>query len=358
MRIECPNCRRICAISSDLILTQKRTLELSCSICKADFHVQLSLPLSVQTKPEGAQETLSSEASTRLTSPIVETQENSKIISLKSKILRGLVELPPMPNIILKAREIMDDPGSSLKDLVAVIEHDQAIVARVLALANSAYYGLSGLVSSIQHASILLGQKTLGELITIAASSKLLSKKLKGYRLHPSDFWKHSLAVALGSKIIAEKRNTEYVEDAFIAGLLHDAGKIILDPYIVERQKAFKKALGNGQPTFIEAEKEILGFDHAEVMSRAVRFWRYPENQSTAIRYHHYPSRSDNSELAFIVHLANFAAKEAGFKSEDGLSQPKIDPQTLSFLGFRKKELSYIITEIALSVEKLANEFQ
>jgi len=355
MRIECPNCRRVCAVSSDLIVTQKRALELSCSVCKADFHVQLSLPAEI--KPEEAQGVSSSSSSTRLTSPIVETEENSKKISLKSKILRGLVELPPMPNIILKAREIMEDSGSSLKDLAGVIEHDQAIVARVLALANSAYYGLSGLVSSIQHASILLGQKTLGELITIAASSQLLNKKLKGYRLHPGDLWKHSLAVALGSRIIAEKRNAEWIEDAFIAGLLHDAGKIILNPYIVEREKAFKKALGNGQPRFIDAEKEILGFDHAEVMSRAIRFWRYPENQSTAIRYHHCPSRSENSELAFIVHLADFAAKEAGFKSENSGSQPEIDPQTLDYLGFQKEDLSPIIAEITSSVEKLAKEF-
>jgi HD-like signal output (HDOD) protein len=268
------------------------------------------------------------------------------------------VELPPMPNIILKAREIMEDPGSSLKDLAGVIEHDQAIVARVLALANSAYYGLSGMVSSIQHASILLGQKTLGELITIAASSQLLSKKLKGYQLNPGDLWKHSLAVALGSRIIAEKKNAEWVEDAFIAGLLHDAGKIILDSYIVERKNEFKKIFKSGQRKFIEAEKEILGFDHAEVMSRAARFWRYPENQTTAIRYHHYPLRSGNSELAFVVHLANFAAKEAGFKSEDLESRPEIDSHALSYLKFKKEELNKIIYEITESVEKLATEFQ
>jgi HD-like signal output (HDOD) protein len=314
MRIECPNCRGVRTISSDLIVTQKRALALSCSKCKTDIHIQLALP--ADTDQDNPQMAASSDSSTRLTSQIAE-EENSKIVSLKSKILRSLVELPPMPNIILKAREIMEDPGSSLKDLAAVIEHDQAIVARVLALANSAYYGLSGMVSSIQHASILLGQKTLGELITIAASSQLLSKKLKGYQLNPGDLWKHSLAVALGSRIIAEKKNVEWVEDAFIAGLLHDAGKIILDSYIVERKKEFKKVFKSGQRKFIEAEKEILGFDHAEVMSRAARFWRYPENQSTAIRYHHYPLRSGNSELAFVVHLANFAAKEAGFKSEE-----------------------------------------
>jgi HD-like signal output (HDOD) protein len=300
----------------------------------------------------------SDDSLTRLSSSYAETEEDPEMVSLKSKILRGLVELPPMPNIILKAREIIEDPQSSLKDLSAVIEHDQAIVARVLALANSVYYGLSGLVSSIQHASILLGQKTLSELITIAASSRLLSKKLKGYELEPGDLWQHSLAVALGSRIIAAKKNTELVEDAFIAGLLHDAGKIILDPYILEREKEFKKLVKEGEHLFVEAEKEVLGFDNAEVMSRAARFWRYPETQSTAIRYHHYPSYAGNNDLAFIVHFADYAAKKAGFHSEDTASAPEIDPRTLDHLGFKKEELNSIIAEIAEDVEKLITEFQ
>ena len=356
MRIECPKCRGISTISSDLIVTGKRALEQTCSKCKADILIELTLPSAA--KEDNLLSELADENPTRLASPLAETEENTKILSLKSKILRSLVELPPMPNIILKAREIMEDPGSSLKELSGVIEHDQAIVARVLALANSAYYGLSGLVSSIQHASILLGQKTLGELITIAASSRLLSKKLKGYQLDPGDLWKHSLAVALGSRIIAEKKDTDLVEDAFIAGLLHDAGKIILDPYVLEREKKFNKIKKAGKKTFIEAEKEVLGFDHAEVMSRAARFWRYPETQTTAIRYHHYPLRSGNSELAFMVHLADFAAKEAGFKSQDTVSSPEIDPQTLKILGLKEKDISTISAEIVESVEKLATEFQ
>ena len=105
MRIECPNCRRVSTISSDFIVTQKRALELSCSICKADIHIQLSLPAEIkQDNPQG---TSASDPSYRLASPITETEEDFKILSLKSKILRSLVELPPMPNIILKAREII-----------------------------------------------------------------------------------------------------------------------------------------------------------------------------------------------------------------------------------------------------------
>jgi HD-like signal output (HDOD) protein len=356
MRIECPKCLKINTISSDFIVTHKRALELACTLCKTDFQIQLSLPADAMPLIDIAPADNVSE--TRLNSPVDETQETAEILSLKSKILRSLVELPPMPNIILKAREIMEDPGSSLKELAAVIEHDQAIVARVLALANSAYYGLSGLVSSIQHASILLGQKTLGELITIAASSRLLSKKLKAYQLHPGDLWKHSLAVALGSKIICGMINRDWVEDAFIAGLLHDAGKIILDPYVEERHETFKTHLKEKSCNFFKAEKRILGFDHAEVMSRASRFWRYPEAQSTAIRYHHYPSRSGNNRLAYIVHLADFAAKEAGFKSGETAPSFEIDPHILEYLGFENVQLEPIIDEISTSVEKLATEFQ
>ena len=254
MRIECPKCRGISTISSDLIVTGKRALEQSCSKCKADILIELTLPSAA--KQDNLLSELADENPTRLASPLAETEENTKILSLKSKILRSLVELPPMPNIILKAREIMEDPGSSLKELSGVIEHDQAIVARVLALANSAYYGLSGLVSSIQHASILLGQKTLGELITIAASSQLLSKKLKGYQLDPGDFWKHSLAVALGSRIIAEKKDADLVEDAFIAGLLHDAGKIILDPYVLERENILIKLKKPGKRHLLKPKRK------------------------------------------------------------------------------------------------------
>lgn len=356
MRIECPKCLRVSSISGDFVVTHKRALEHSCSKCKADIHIQLSLPAASEKNLDDGPSADARE--TRLISPVAETEKGSKILSMKSKILRSLVELPPMPNIILKARQIMEDPGSSLRDLSAVIEHDQAIVARVLALANSAYYGLSGLVSSIQHASILLGQRTLGELITIAASSRLLSKKLKGYQLNPGDLWKHSLAVALGSKIIAEKKNTLLVEDAFIAGLLHDAGKIILDPYLIEHNKVFKKHLNGGQRKNFEAEKKILGFDHAEVMSRAARFWRYPKDQTTAIRYHHYPLLAGDCELAFIVHLADFAAHEAGFNSGRASTSPEIDPQALSRLGLQKAELNGIIAQITESVEQLATEFQ
>jgi HD-like signal output (HDOD) protein len=278
--------------------------------------------------------------------------------ALKAKILRNLVNLPPMPHIILRAQEIMDDPNSSLKDLASVIETDQAIVARVLTMANSAYYGVSGMVASIQHASVLLGQKTLGELITISASSKLLSKKLKGYGIDPEALWKHSLAVAFGSKILMKKSSPDLADDAFIVGLLHDAGKIILDPYVFERKKEFEKFLRDGQQKLVKAEQEILGFDHAEIMTRATRFWRFPETQSTAIRFHHYPSLSKNDQLAYVVHLADYVAKTADLGAGGDESASELEEGVLKFLAIQEEALDDIADEVTDSIRKLEEEIQ
>jgi HD-like signal output (HDOD) protein len=325
-----------------LFLSRSKGLHVKCPKCESLIKLYL-LARSEKNAPETATDPFGDQFE-HLSASVNDPEKQSESNVLKTKILRSLVNLPPMPHIILRAQEIMDDPDSSLKDLAGVIETDQAIVARVLTLANSAYYGVSGMVSSIQHASVLLGQKTLGELITISASSRLLSKKLRGYKIDPESLWKHSLAVAIGSNI---------------AGLLHDAGKIILDPYIYERQEDFDAFFKDGKHTFLKAEQEILGFDHAEIMSRATRFWRFPEAQSAAIRFHHCPSMSENDLLAYIVHLSDYISKKSdygvGLETEGA---PDFEEGVLKFLGIQREKLDDIAAIVIDSVKKLEEEFQ
>ena len=330
---------------------------MKCPKCKLPFQLYL-LSSPGKYRSSGFAAGVKASKQERFDIAAEDSEKQSEILALKSKILRSLIDLPPMPHIILKAKEIIADPGSSLKDLANVIETDQAIVARVLTLANSAYYGISGMVSSIQHASILLGQKTLAELITISASSRLLNTRLMGYKVEPANMWKHSLAVAFASRIIAGRVNPDLLDDAFVAGLLHDAGKIILDPYIAERKTKFAAFLKDGQQSVLDAEIEILGFDHAEIMSRATRFWRFPEVQSTAIRFHHYPSLSEGHQLAHTVHLADCIAKTTGFIADGDKSTAEPEPDTLAFLGIQQEELVGIGDKVAESVRKLEEEFE
>ena len=166
----------------------------------------------------------------------------------------------------------MNDPNSSFNQLSEILEADPAIAAQVLKMANSPYYGMSGKVSSIQHASVVLGQKTLGEMISMAGASQLMGNTLKGYELNSEDVWRHSMGVAFGSKIIASKKNPALADDAFAAGLLHDVGKLILDPYVLERKETFKTFMADQTRSFLDAEKEILGFDHSEIASEVTSF--------------------------------------------------------------------------------------
>src|SRR5512139_1498657 len=239
--------------------------------------------------------------------------EESLPSNLKSHILRSLAKLPPMPQIILKARETMANPNAGLRDLARIIESDQALVARVLSLANSAYYGISGQVSSVQHAAILLGLKTLGDLITMSATSVLLDRELTGYHLAPQTIWRHSLSSALCARKIAERRFPGTEADAFVVGLLHDAGKIILDPFIYKKKANPEVDVPGQAPVTESHELELLGVDHAEVMALACRFWHFPEPQVRGIRFHHHPAHSSQSALAYAAHFGHVLSQRSGF---------------------------------------------
>ncbi len=351
MKVECPNCRMISAMGKDGIITSQNGHEWSCPNC--NFGLMLELKID-SAKVEHARP--AGEPSENSDATAVYSQKRSAIAARKAKILRGLVNLPPMPHIILKAREIMADPDSSLKNLADTIETDQALVAKVLTLANSAYYGVSGMVSSIQHASVLLGQKTLVQLITISASSSLLNKKLKSYQVAPDEMWKHSLACAFGARRLCEKNHPDLVEDAFVAGLLHDAGKIILDPYLERYKDEFDRLSRQMDRPFFEVEKAIIGFDHAEIMARACRLWRFPEAQSDAIRFHHGPLDSENGQLALIIHTADILAKSVGFAAGTPCQVTDISEDIQKALKIDLKDLDTIANAMLDDVHKIEEE--
>jgi HD-like signal output (HDOD) protein len=244
-----------------------------------------------------------------------------------------------MPKIIHKAREVMADEKAGFKEIAEVIETDQAIAAKVLQVANSAYYGLSGMVSSIHQASVVLGHKTLEQLITMVSATSLLGSRLKGYRMGSGALWQHSLAVALCSRLIARDRAPALENDAFSVGLIHDAGKLALDRYIFERKTRVDKALAGGV-SFLQVEKQVLGFDHTELASDLCTKWKLPDNHVSAMRFHHDPAASEGNQLAYIVHTANHIAMHSGIGSCTDANLYELDPGALDFLSLDEDDLA------------------
>jgi len=164
--------------------------------------------------------------------------ESSQITgqSLKNAILKKMKDLPSNLLTVVKAKKVLVNDDSDFEDLVRILETDQSMVARILKIANSPYYGLSGKISTLKHAISILGFKILSQVITLAGTGNFLNQQIKGYGYTAQEVHDHSLAVGVGSRILAAMVNPAAEEDAFIAGLLHDAGKIMLNPYVAERQ--------------------------------------------------------------------------------------------------------------------------
>jgi len=263
-----------------------------------------------------------------------------------------------MPKVLFKARKVMDDPKSGFKEIAKIIETDQAIAAKVLKVANSAYYGLSGMVNSIHQATVVLGYETLEQVITMVSSSSLLGKQLKGYSLSAGVLWRHSLAVAMASRLIAKKRAPSLEGDAFSVGLIHDAGKLALDPHIFQNRKAIQAFLKDEEKSFLHAERHALGFDHTEIAYDLCQKWKLPEAHAEAMRFHHSPGDSKDNQLAHIVHLANCLAKQADFGTGPAFDNEDLNSSSLKMLQLKSEHLDEITAEMVDAVEKITDSLK
>jgi len=336
MKIKCPTCPKVLIIPEER-LPKDKTIVFPCPDCKGTIKIDPNTKSAL----DGV-------------SPSERKQEEHLTgDALKKKILQTVKDLPPMPQTVLRAREIMADPKSGFKELAELFEADQAIAAKILKLANSPYYGLREKVSSIQRASVVLGHKTLGELITMGGISTLMGDRLEGYALDAGDLWKHCLAVAFGSRIIAEKIETELANDAFTSGLLHDSGKLILDSYVAERWKFFEEFMADGQHTFLDAEKEVLELSHPEIASEVCKAWHIPKPLTIAIRFHHNPSQSQGSKLAYIVHVADAVALMTGLGLGIDGTRYQMEDKAMEFLGLKEEDLSDIVGSVLVSTKKI-----
>ena len=194
------------------------------------------------------------------------------------------------------------------------------------------------------------------QILSIASFSTFLGKNLPGYGFESEDFKRHSLAVALSSKVIAEKIDPNLANEAYTAGLIHDIGKIILDKYIIEKIETFKTFLENEQMTFLSAEKQVIGFDHAEIAYEICKKWNIPNAVTRAIKYHHYPSSSQGDELSYILHLADYIAAKSGggYDSDDLLYQ--LEEGTMNNLSIQYKDVSTIMAEVIESMAQFSDE--
>lgn len=232
------------------------------------------------------------------------------------RVVESVDDIPPMPIVANKATSIIDNPNSNIRDLASAISLDPSLASRVMRIANSAYYGVPRKVTSLQGAIVRVGFDVIKSIVFLVSAYGLLQKPLRGYGLASGELWNHSVTCAIAARLLAQLKGYEYPEETYICGLLHDVGKIALDPFLPEGfAGSFQEALSQGRHP-VEIEAASLGFDHAILGGMVAEKWLLPSQVVEAIRCHHQPSAAGiNPVLAHIVHAANLLATMPGSES-------------------------------------------
>jgi putative nucleotidyltransferase with HDIG domain/predicted Zn finger-like uncharacterized protein len=347
MKFECSGCQKRYQIQNDQLPKDKK-VKITCKNCGAVIH----LDLRDNNSMDEAQDTATS---TQLGGSASRQQENdSEVVSLKKKIAKGIDDLPAMPQVVIKAHELIADSNSDAQKIAEVIEVDQGITSKVLQVANSAYYGMSGKISAIQQALVVLGYKTLVEIITMAGTSSVLAGKLPGYGYEAKDLWQHSLAVAFASKTIANMKKPDLANEAHTAGLIHDVGKIILDSYILEKKEPIENFMEKEEKSFLDAESEFFGFNHAEMASEVCKKWNFPDTIASAIKFHHQPSGSNGDDLANILHVGDYVAMLSGIGYDNDDILYELEQGTMDFLDLNQDDISNTVLLVTETVNDIA----
>jgi putative nucleotidyltransferase with HDIG domain len=228
----------------------------------------------------------------------------------KEEILYTIKGLPPFPETALKAIKVIKDSDSSAQDLVNIIQYDQSITANILRFANSAYFGLRAKVTSLKQAVAYLGTKAIMDMLFLSGSLSYFRGEYTGYGLKGEDLLSHSVSTALMCRILGERIELEETSTVFTAGLLHDIGKVVLSSFVRDKYNEIMQLVTHKKYSFVMAEREVLGMDHAQVGGEMAQQWGIPASIASPISLHHQfekaPIEDISTPLVFLADQAYF----------------------------------------------------
>jgi HD-like signal output (HDOD) protein len=269
---------------------------------------------------------------------------------IQRRVLKRVKDIPSLPQFVIETLKKLDDPKSSASDVGEILRKDESLVLRILRLANSAYYGLSRKITVVPEAISYLGFKTVKSIVLAASVYKFMDSSFTGYSLDRGEMWRHSQGVAATSRYLCEKVRAGDPEEAYIGGLMHDIGKIVLNDYVRFGYSIILRLVEEDGIPFCDAERQVLGFDHAQVGGLVMEQWNLPDVYSYVTIYHHTPEElpsgaSEHRKVLDVVHVANSLCLMLGLGiGADGM-QYNVSTDSLERLG------------IADSTEQLMAEF-
>ena len=263
-------------------------------------------------------------------------------------------DLPTIPVVATKVMQLIESEKATAEELAKVVASDPAVAARVLKISNSSFYGCQRQIQTLSHAIVVLGFSTLKSLV-VAASVKQVYKP---YGLTEKMLWEHSFGAGLAARIIAKETRAANEEEAFLGGLFHDIGKIIMNNMDSQQFQAAMQKCYNDQVSFSEAERQVYSYTHSEVGALVITKWNFPDILMHAVLKHHSFDFAEDEDayqirLACVVGLANMFCHKAGV----GMREPDDDLELLEtvpaqLLGIDQQKMEILLESFNAAYEK------
>ena len=265
-------------------------------------------------------------------------------------------QLASFPDVYFRIQEVLDNPNSSAEDVAKVVSSDMDLTAKLLKLVNSPFYGLLDTVEDVSHAIALAGVDEVASL-ALGISAINVFKDIPSELMNMEVFWRHSISAGVFAKLLASKIDGLKADRFFTAGLLHDCGKLITYkklPYA--SVQVLLHARDNMLPP-VEAEEEMLGFDHAEVAELLLTEWKFPDQLVDMISNHHHPELAKDQMAASIIQLADNMANAMEISSGGMYVLPGLEEGAWEHIPLKTTDLVTTVGLFDMHIEELFRSF-
>lgn len=279
---------------------------------------------------------------------------------IQERAIAAIGTLPPLPQVAIRLVKLVNEPLVSASDVAALISTDVSITAKLLRLANSAFYGIPRTITTVQNAVVILGMKVVNSLVLGVAVNQTFAGKAKT-DLDQNMFWSHSLATAAAAKRLAPLAYGMHPvepEEAFCAGLMHDLGQLVLDRFFTDEFAQILSSAKQKSKPLSYTEEQHIGHHHGEIGGWLTSKWELPTNLRMPIIYHHTPLLAPHGQsIAIIVAIANALAHQSGYHKFPEEAYESIPAEWLNTLGLDDDDLGRVLSALPADVEQLESAF-
>ena len=266
------------------------------------------------------------------------------------------MRLPTLPAVFNRINETIMNPNSSAGDIADVVSKDSGLTYQLLGIVNSAFYGFISKIDTVSRAVAIVGTKQLTSLVFGITVMKIFNR-IPAEHIDMQQFWRHSVACGIASRVIAGYKKIQNTERLFVAGLLHDIGRLLM--YNLWPEHALRTLLVSRRDSRLlyQVEEELLDIDHAGIGALMAERWKLPFLLESTIHYHHSPALSHNLLESSIVHLADIIVHAMETGSSGDVFVPPLDSAAWEALDISENLLTFIVDHVDRQIDETISYF-